>query len=79
MIQVKNYICGQWVAGEGEEQKIYNAITGDQIGAVSVSYTHLDVYKRQFLDIIGSSNEIASSISAFKISDFCSLSKVESF
>lgn len=35
MIQVKNYICGQWVAGEGEEQKIYNAITGDQIGAVS--------------------------------------------
>ncbi|MDR0801337.1 phenylacetic acid degradation bifunctional protein PaaZ [Fluviicola sp.] len=35
MIQVKNYICGQWVAGEGEEQKIYNAITGDQIGSVS--------------------------------------------
>ena len=35
MIQVKNYICGQWVAGTGEEQKIYNAITGDQIGSVS--------------------------------------------
>lgn len=35
MIQVKNYICGQWVAGEGEEQRIYNAITGDQIGSVS--------------------------------------------
>src|SRR5690606_20862008 len=31
----KNYICGQWVAGEGEEQKIYNAITGEQIGGVS--------------------------------------------
>ena len=35
MIQVKNYICGQWVAGEGEEQTIYNAITGDKIGSVS--------------------------------------------
>ena len=35
MIQVKNYICGQWVAGEGEEQKIYNAITGDLLGSVS--------------------------------------------
>ncbi|MCC6700833.1 MAG: phenylacetic acid degradation bifunctional protein PaaZ [Fluviicola sp.] len=35
MIQVKNYVCGQWVAGEGSEQQIYNAITGDVIGSVS--------------------------------------------
>ncbi len=35
MKTVQNYICGQWVAGEGVEQKIYNAITGDEIGGVS--------------------------------------------
>jgi len=35
MITVKNYVCGSWVAGEGTEQNIYNAITGDQIGGVS--------------------------------------------
>lgn len=35
MITVKNYVCGQWVAGEGNEQNIYNAITGDHIGGVS--------------------------------------------
>lgn len=35
MNQIKNYVCGQWVAGEGVEQSVYNAITGDQIGTVS--------------------------------------------
>jgi oxepin-CoA hydrolase / 3-oxo-5,6-dehydrosuberyl-CoA semialdehyde dehydrogenase len=35
MIQVKNYVCGQWVAGEGSELNVYNAITGDVIGSVS--------------------------------------------
>jgi oxepin-CoA hydrolase/3-oxo-5,6-dehydrosuberyl-CoA semialdehyde dehydrogenase len=35
MQEVKNYICGQWVAGEGQEQALYNAITGDQFGSVS--------------------------------------------
>jgi oxepin-CoA hydrolase/3-oxo-5,6-dehydrosuberyl-CoA semialdehyde dehydrogenase len=35
MIQVKNYICGQWVAGEGVEQNVYNAITGVHIGTAS--------------------------------------------
>ena len=35
MITVKNYVCGSWVAGEGSEQAIYNAITGEQIGSVS--------------------------------------------
>lgn len=35
MIQVKNYVLGQWVAGEGTEANLYNAITGDQIGTAS--------------------------------------------
>lgn len=35
MIQVKNYVLGQWVAGEGTELNVYNAINGDVIGSVS--------------------------------------------
>ena len=35
MIQVKNYVCGQWVAGEGTEQELFHAITGNAIGSVS--------------------------------------------
>lgn len=35
MIQVKNYVCGSWVAGEGEETKLFNAITGAEIGSTS--------------------------------------------
>ena len=35
MIQVQNYILGKWVAGEGVETNIYNAISGDQIGGAS--------------------------------------------
>jgi oxepin-CoA hydrolase / 3-oxo-5,6-dehydrosuberyl-CoA semialdehyde dehydrogenase len=35
MIQVQNYVLGQWLAGEGTEMNIYNALTGDQIAAVS--------------------------------------------
>lgn len=35
MIQVKNYVLGQWVAGEGVETNLYNAITGDHIGTTS--------------------------------------------
>ena len=37
MIQVKNYVCGQWVAGEGSEQELFHAITGKAIGSVSSS------------------------------------------
>jgi oxepin-CoA hydrolase/3-oxo-5,6-dehydrosuberyl-CoA semialdehyde dehydrogenase len=37
MIQVKNYVCGQWVAGEGSEQELFHAITGNAIGSVSSS------------------------------------------
>jgi len=35
MITVKNYVCGSWVAGEGNEQDLYHAITGEKIGGVS--------------------------------------------
>ncbi|TNE55875.1 MAG: phenylacetic acid degradation bifunctional protein PaaZ [Bacteroidetes bacterium] len=35
MITVKNYIQGKWVAGEGSETTLYNAINGDVIGETS--------------------------------------------
>jgi oxepin-CoA hydrolase/3-oxo-5,6-dehydrosuberyl-CoA semialdehyde dehydrogenase len=35
MIQVKNYIQGKWVAGDGVEATMFNAITGDEIGTAS--------------------------------------------
>ena len=35
MIQVKNYVLGQWTAGEGSETNLYNALTGDKIGETS--------------------------------------------
>lgn len=35
MLQVKNYVLGKWIAGEGVETNLYNAITGDQIGGMS--------------------------------------------
>jgi oxepin-CoA hydrolase / 3-oxo-5,6-dehydrosuberyl-CoA semialdehyde dehydrogenase len=35
MIQVKNYVLGKWVAGEGIETNLYNALNGDLIGAAS--------------------------------------------
>ena len=35
MLNVKNYVQGQWIAGEGIETNLYNALTGAQIGTVS--------------------------------------------
>jgi oxepin-CoA hydrolase/3-oxo-5,6-dehydrosuberyl-CoA semialdehyde dehydrogenase len=35
MFQVKNYVLGKWVSGEGSEMNVYNALTGDKIGEVS--------------------------------------------
>lgn len=35
MIKVRNYVLGQWVAGEGVETNLYNALTGDKIGETS--------------------------------------------
>jgi oxepin-CoA hydrolase/3-oxo-5,6-dehydrosuberyl-CoA semialdehyde dehydrogenase len=35
MFQVKNYVLGQWISGEGSEMNVYNALTGEKIGDVS--------------------------------------------
>jgi oxepin-CoA hydrolase/3-oxo-5,6-dehydrosuberyl-CoA semialdehyde dehydrogenase len=35
MIQVKNYVLGQWTTGAGSETTLYNALTGDVIGETS--------------------------------------------
>ena len=35
MQQIKNYVCGEWVVGEGVETPLYNAITGEQFAETS--------------------------------------------
>jgi len=35
MKKLENYCCGQWVAGEGEGQALFNAINGDLIASAS--------------------------------------------
>ncbi len=35
MQKIKNYIQGQWVAGEGVEYVAHNAITGEEFAEVS--------------------------------------------
>ncbi|MFT3979136.1 MAG: phenylacetic acid degradation bifunctional protein PaaZ [Ferruginibacter sp.] len=35
MYQLKNYVAGRWVAGEGEGQQLYNAISGEAIAHTS--------------------------------------------
>lgn len=35
MKKLENYCCGQWVAGEGEGQALYNAINGELIASAS--------------------------------------------
>lgn len=35
MNNLHNYACGQWVAGSGKTQELYNAITGDAIATAS--------------------------------------------
>jgi oxepin-CoA hydrolase / 3-oxo-5,6-dehydrosuberyl-CoA semialdehyde dehydrogenase len=50
MNTVKNYVQGQWVAGKGEETKLYNAITGEQIGVCSsdgLDYESILAYGRE--------------------------------
>ena len=34
-MKLNNYACGQWVAGSGEGQKLFNAINGDEIATAS--------------------------------------------
>lgn len=35
MSKLENYITGNWITGDGEGQALYNAVTGDIIGAAS--------------------------------------------
>jgi len=35
MNKLENYITGNWITGDGEGQTLYNAVTGDVIGAAS--------------------------------------------
>lgn len=34
-MKLQNYASGKWISGEGEGQKLFNAITGDEIGTAS--------------------------------------------
>ncbi len=50
MQRYQSYVCGQWVDGQGEETKLYNAITGDQFGTVSsegLDYEAIMAYGRK--------------------------------
>jgi oxepin-CoA hydrolase/3-oxo-5,6-dehydrosuberyl-CoA semialdehyde dehydrogenase len=50
MIQVKNYVLGQWTTGAGSETTLYNALTGDVIGETSsagLDYKQILEYGRE--------------------------------
>lgn len=50
MQQIKNYVCGEWVAGEGAETPLYNAITGEQFAETSskgLDYERILAYGRE--------------------------------
>jgi oxepin-CoA hydrolase/3-oxo-5,6-dehydrosuberyl-CoA semialdehyde dehydrogenase len=50
MIQVKNYVMGQWTTGAGSETTLYNALTGDVIGETSsagLDYNQILAYGRE--------------------------------
>ena len=50
METIKNYVQGQWIAGEGEETQLFNAITGEQIGVCSsagLDYESILAYGRE--------------------------------
>ena len=50
MQQIKNYVCGNWVAGEGVETPLYNAITGEQFAETSskgLDYKRILAYGRE--------------------------------
>ncbi|MBL0180904.1 MAG: phenylacetic acid degradation bifunctional protein PaaZ [Chitinophagaceae bacterium] len=34
-MKLENYITGKWITGDGEGQKLYNAVTGDEIAAAT--------------------------------------------
>ena len=35
MKKLQNYILGKWIEGDGDGQALYNAVTGEFIGAAS--------------------------------------------
>ena len=41
------HLCKQNVEREGDKVRNHYHVTGEYLGAAPVSYTHLDVYKRQ--------------------------------
>jgi len=50
MIEVQNYVLGQWVSGEGSETNLYNALTGEKIGDTSsagLNYQEILTYGRE--------------------------------
>ena len=50
MQKIKNYVCGEWVNGEGVETPLYNAITGEQFAEVSskgLDYEKILAYGRE--------------------------------
>lgn len=50
MIQVKNYVLGQWVTGDGSETNLYNTLTGEKIGDTSsagLNYQEILTYGRE--------------------------------
>ncbi len=50
MIKTGNYVSGKWVEGEGEGQQLFNAITGELIGAASskgVDFKSMTEYARK--------------------------------
>ena len=56
--QIVNAIVSVWAA-----YVLYR--TGTRIGAVS--YTHLDVYKRQQIDLIGLANQVETMVSGYDL------------
>ena len=50
MQRYQSYICGKWIDGEGVETKLYNAITGNQLGETSsagIDYEAVLAYGRR--------------------------------
>jgi len=50
MQKIQNYICGEWVNGEGVELKAHNAITGEEFAEISskgLDYERIMAYGRE--------------------------------
>jgi oxepin-CoA hydrolase/3-oxo-5,6-dehydrosuberyl-CoA semialdehyde dehydrogenase len=50
MIQLQNYVAGQWLQGQGNEQPLYDAVTGDCLGSTStqgIPFKEMIAFARQ--------------------------------